>query len=268
MPDVFADINSAGADVLAMIGDILEGRAQIPSQQAMLHSYLSEIEFPAEAKVLEVGCGTGPVCRTLAVWPNVGEVVGVDLSSVLLERARSLSVGLDNVSYMEADGTALSFDDGAFDVVVLHTLLTHVPAQEAVLAEARRVVQPQGWLAVCDGDFSTASVSIVDEDPLEACVAAFVEGYVTDPFLVRRMRSLVAVAGFEPGELASYGLVETVNPGLTLSWIDRGADALVAQARITAESGEAHKQEARARVAAGTWFGYMAYASLIARPSP
>ena len=267
MPDVFANITTADDATLAMIGDVLETRARIPSQQAMLRSYLSEIDMPDAARVLEVGCGTGPVCRLVAGWPAVGEVVGVDPSAGLLARARELSAGLDNIVYREADGSALPFDSGAFDVVILHTLLTHVPSQEQILAEARRVLDVQGWLAVCDGDFSTASVAISDDDPLDRCIEAFVEGFVTDAYLVRRLSSVVATSGFVPGDMSSYGLVETTGPGLTVSWVDRGADVLAARGEITDAEAEAFKQEARDRCAAGTWFGYMAYASLVARPS-
>jgi hypothetical protein len=50
-----------------------------------------------------------------------------------------------------------------------------------------------------------------------------------------------------------------------LSIIDRGADALVAQQRLTADAAAALKLEARRRAEAGTFFGHIAYASVIAR---
>ena len=80
MPDVFAQIAAAPLPMLESIAGVLELRASIPQQQAMLRTYLSDIEFPADAQVLEVGCGTGPVARVLAAWPSVREVVGVDPS--------------------------------------------------------------------------------------------------------------------------------------------------------------------------------------------
>jgi hypothetical protein len=76
MPDVFANITSVSDDMIGIIANVLETRAAIPSQQDMLRDYLSEISFPNNAEVLELGCGTGPVCRVLATWPNVFKVVG------------------------------------------------------------------------------------------------------------------------------------------------------------------------------------------------
>jgi len=60
MPDVFANITSVPDDMLEVIADVLEMRAAIPSQQEMLQDYLSEIPFPENAEVLEVGCRHGP----------------------------------------------------------------------------------------------------------------------------------------------------------------------------------------------------------------
>ena len=86
MPDVYANIRSAPDEALEFIAKALETRAAIPSQQEMLRDYLSEISFPEGAEVLEVGCGTGAVCRVLAEWPNVAKVVGVEPSPFLLTR--------------------------------------------------------------------------------------------------------------------------------------------------------------------------------------
>jgi hypothetical protein len=94
---------------------------------------------------------------------------------------------------------------------------------------------------------------------------AFVEGFVNDRWMVRRMSHLVQDVGFDVSPQRSYGLVETLGPGLTLSWIDRGADLMVSQGYISAEFGEALKTEGRRRAESKRFFGYMAYASLIAR---
>ena len=265
MPDVFANITQVPPEMVDVIANVLETRAAIPSQQQMIRSYLSEIDFPERARVLEVGCGTGPICRTLAGVPNVAEVVGIDPSTRLLSKARELSSDVETISYEEGDGKQLGFDDASFDVVILHTILTHVPGPESILCEAYRVLRPDGWLGVCDGDFDTATLRVSSCDPLQACCEAFVANFVHDRFLVRKMSPLVQAAGFSVHPLRSYGLVETVSPGLTMSWVDRGADALAQPGIISADLAEALKAEGRQRAERGAFFGYMAYASLTAR---
>jgi hypothetical protein len=52
------------------------------------------------------------------------------------------------------------------------------------------------------------------------------------------------------------------------SWVDMGADALVASGRAEAIAAAGLKAEARRRIASGEYFGHIAYLSLIARRSP
>lgn len=264
MPDVYANITQASPAMLEGIAATLELRAALPQYQSILRTFLAEIPFPAQAQALEVGCGTGPVVRMLAGLPNVAQVVGVDPSSALLEKARGLSTHLSSVRFQEADGRALPFHEASFDVVVLHTVLTHVPEPERLLAEVFRVLRPREALAVGDGDFSTTTVAIRENDPLQACAESFVEHFVHDPWLVHRMSALVRAAGFAVEPLRSYGLAETADPKLTPVWVERGADALVAEGRLSSELANALKSEVRHRIAVGTWFGYMGFGSLIA----
>ena len=49
------------------------------------------------------------------------------------------------------------------------------------------------------------TLGLGDNDPLEVCTAAFLENFVTDKFLVRKMSALVEQAGFEVNPLRSYG---------------------------------------------------------------
>ena len=185
-------------------------------------------------RILEIGCGTGPVCRFVARWPGVQEIIGVDPSEGLLEKARELSREFPNITYEIGDGKRLRFDNASFDYVLLHTVLAHVPDQLEILQEAHRVLKNEGRLAICDGDFSTASLAIGPGDPLEACTEAFVEGLVNDPWRVRQLPQLAQQAGFTAGEVRSYGFMQQPNQaGLMSTWVERGADSLLTAGRIS-----------------------------------
>ncbi len=101
--------------------------------------------------VLEVGSGPGRLLEALA-YDRVGEdLVGVDLSPYLLERARRRLGGYP-VRLVHADGLALPADEGAFDVAVASHYVGHLPAplrREAVL-ELARVVRPGGHVVIVD----------------------------------------------------------------------------------------------------------------------
>jgi ubiquinone/menaquinone biosynthesis C-methylase UbiE len=265
MPDVYASIETADEAVQERLADVLELRAADAAQHAMLEDYLGDLPLPDGARVLEVGCGTGAVARTLAVLPGVGEVVGLDPSRVFVERARQIAAGVSNLSYVVGGGTSLPFDDGAFDAVVFHTVLSHIPDVGAALAEAARVTAAGGALAAFDGDYATTTVATGDHDPLQACVDAAVGALVHDRYLVRRLGPLVRAAGWEVVRLRSHGYVESEDPVYMLTLVDRGADTLVGAGRLGEPAADALKAEARRRVAAGEFFGHIAYASLIGR---
>jgi ubiquinone/menaquinone biosynthesis C-methylase UbiE len=265
MPDVYATITAADIQIQQRLADVLELRAADPQQKEILKVSLSRIDFPADARVLEIGCGTGAVMRALGTFPAVAEVTGVDPSPVFLAKARELAVNLPHLRFVEADGRQLPFGEKAFDVVIFHTVLCHVPEPERALAEAFRVLRPGGTLSVFDGDYTTMTVQIAQCDPLQTCVDTTREALVHDPWLVRRLNALVQKAGFVPNDLHSYGYIARKDSGYMLTLIDRGADILAATGRITMETAVALKVEAQSRLELGTFFGYIAYASLTAR---
>ena len=266
VPDVYVTITEAELAVVEGLVDILELRAQDPQQREMREAYLADIDIPPEARVAEVGCGPGPVARALASRSGVGEVVGVDPSPIFTEKARELSRDLPNLTFVEGDARALPFENNSFDVVVFLTTLCHIPEPELALTEASRVLRNDGVLAVFDGDYATTTFACGDFDPLQACAEASIEYLVYDRWLVRRLPRLVRAAGFELGRFRSHSYMEAPSSdGYMFALLDRGADALLANSRVTAETAAALKAEARRRSKAGEFFGHIAYASLIAK---
>jgi ubiquinone/menaquinone biosynthesis C-methylase UbiE len=265
MPDVYATISQQPREVVEILAQAMETRAASPQQRAILESYLAHITFPHEARVLEIGCGSGPITAMLAQWSGVAEAVGVDPSPVMLEKARELRGSIPNLSFHEGDGQSLMFEDETFDVVVLHTSLTHIPDPEAAMSEAFRVLRSGGWLAIFDGDYETITVSNHPKDPLEVCIEIFKESFINDLYIVRKLSPLVTSAGFRIIRSDSYSYVETSEPGYLLTIVDRGADTLVAAGSIGEALAAAFKAEAHRRIDNGEFFGHIAYASVIAR---
>jgi ubiquinone/menaquinone biosynthesis C-methylase UbiE len=230
----------------------------------MLEDYLEELPVSLGARILEIGCGTGAVSRTLARRFEGCEVVGIDPGALFIERARRRAEGIEGLLFVVGDGRQLPFEDSSFDAVVCHTTLCHVPCPERVLAEALRVARPSGWLAVFDGDYATTTVAICDHDPLQTCVDAAIAALVHDQWLIRRLPALIATSGWQLVRTRSHGYVETTQAQYMLTLVDRGADALTASGSIDETAAAALKQEARRRVAAGTFFGHIAYGSVLA----
>jgi ubiquinone/menaquinone biosynthesis C-methylase UbiE len=265
MPDVYANITSVAETIVEQIADVLELRAADAQQRVMREAYLSEVVLPPNARVLDVGCGTGALTRVLGKWPNVGAVVGVDPSPILLERARQRAATYSGLTFEEGDARALPFDGACFDLALFHTTLCHVPEPERALGEAFRVLRPGGWLAVFDGDYATTTVAIGDFDPLQACVDAWVGSSVHDRWLLRRLPAMARSIGFDVASVRSHGYVQNTNPEYMMTIVSRGIDALVGSRRIGREVADSLRAEARRRADAGEFFGHIGYISVVGR---
>jgi SAM-dependent methyltransferase len=103
-----------------------------------------------EDDVLDVACGPGLVACPLAAVAR--HVTGLDLTPAMIEqaRARQLSQGLTNLTWLVGDPVPLPFPDAAFSVVVSRYSFHHFLDARAVLAEMARVCRPGGRVAVID----------------------------------------------------------------------------------------------------------------------
>lgn len=102
----------------------------------------------AQGDVLELAVGTG---RNLELYPPEARVTGIELSGVMLERARSRARDLGrDVHLRQGDAQALPFPEATFDTVVCTFSLCTIPDERRALAEARRVLRPGGLLLLVE----------------------------------------------------------------------------------------------------------------------
>ena len=111
--------------------------------------FVSRLNLPAGAKVLDVGCGTGNLAIPLARQGCV--VTGVDIAPNLLVQARDRAAeeGL-TATFDEGDAEALPYADAGFDTVVTMFGAMFAPRPEIVASELARVLKPGGLLAMAN----------------------------------------------------------------------------------------------------------------------
>ena len=90
--------------------------------------------------VLDVGCGEGVLTEKWAERLGDGRIVGIDLEDPKL-RAEWQTRRRENLEYRAEEATALSFDDGEFDMAAAIEVLEHVPQPERTLGEMARVAR-------------------------------------------------------------------------------------------------------------------------------
>jgi len=110
-------------------------------QRKAITGALRRVGWQREGGVmLEIGCGTGRWCHYLAAS---GRVVGVDISSSMVRRARELGRG---PQFCLSLAQALPFADNTFGLALSVAVLIHVPDElkPACVKELARVLQPGG----------------------------------------------------------------------------------------------------------------------------
>jgi SAM-dependent methyltransferase len=159
-----------------------------PHKEGQLKAGLWLLErAPPGARVLDAGCGTGlPTARQLA---EAGmDVVGIDISSVMLDLARA---NVPGARFVQVDLVKQVQDLGPFDAVVAFFSLLMLPRDQVptALQQLHQVLLPSGWfaLAMVEADLddvpipflgSTVRVSGYPREELRAVVEA--AGYTVE----------------------------------------------------------------------------------------
>lgn len=109
----------------------------------------AETVIGSRDRVLDVGCGTGKSSRDAARRARDGSVLGVDLSSRMLDdaRRRSAEEGLTNVEFLHADAQVHPFEPGSIDVAISVFGAMFFDDPVAALANIRRSLRPGGRIA-------------------------------------------------------------------------------------------------------------------------
>ena len=210
--DVWGRTSDIDESALAVMAARLENRAKHPFFRGVIADYVGDLEPSRIEHAIEIGCGTGVVSRALAAMAGFkGTIVATDMSPYLIEAARRHAVleSVDaRIAFEVSSAANLRAENGACDLVVAHTLLSHASDPVAILKECARVLRLCGQLLIFDRDFASSALSLDDAIAAKIDVADIARAFAAQPFIMRQLPRLLAEAGFVIKSHRSYVIAD------------------------------------------------------------
>jgi len=138
-------------------------------------------------KFLEIGCGTGTMTRDMHLTFPKAKIIASDISSPYLKIARQRLTEYDNISFLEAAGETLPFQNESFDVIYCVYLFHEMPldVRKKILTEAYRLLKPGGYFGYVD------SLQLNDKPHLNHALEQFPKDF-HEPFYTNYTKTLMS----------------------------------------------------------------------------
>jgi ubiquinone/menaquinone biosynthesis C-methylase UbiE len=230
-----------------------QARAIWPQEVHLFERY----ELPADARILDAGCGTGEIASRLAELFPRAHVLGVDIIEHHLELARSRYAGLaPRLTFEHQSVYGLKAADRTFDLTLCRHVVHSIPNADRVMAELVRVTRPGGYVHIIPEDYGMLHFQRGPLDPRDfwhVAAPSFGAATGTDLFIGRNIYGILAALKLE--EIAvDYVVVDTLRvPRETFAtileaWRDGYAESIGEFTPISRESAFAYFDQMIANV--------------------
>ncbi|MGA2490063.1 MAG: methyltransferase domain-containing protein [Anaerolineales bacterium] len=253
----------AGAAEAVQMAAFLEERSHTPDVLEVNAAFCTFLDPQPGECILEVGSGSGIICRLIALRLQArGSVVGVDISPDIVTEARkyALQEGLaDRITFKNGEGKSLAYPNVFFDCACAARLLLHADDPDPILREMVRVVKRGGRVVVMDWDFETVTVDHTNRDLTRRLLHWRNDHHGGDNWSGRQLWRRMAAAGLQ--RLSVHPVVSVVHnetDGLTQSlW--RAAQVARDGGGISPEEQDEWVGELKNRIKEGTFFASIVY---------
>ncbi len=135
-------------DQVAVSSDPLLFTPEDRAKVSALHQRLGNL---AGLRVLEPGCGAGPLTEHLAEWVGPsGQVLAFDASLGMVEQCRLRVAGVRSVQILQAEAETVELAPGAWDRVILFRVFPHFDDKAGILRRLKPCLAPGGKLVIAN----------------------------------------------------------------------------------------------------------------------
>lgn len=150
-PRIYDSLTRAGKDITALTREDVFAFDEFHIRGREATRDLAKLaKLQQGEKVLDMGCGLGGPARTL-VSEFGCDVTGIDLTEEYIHTAKLLSEYLGengSINFRQGNVLDIPFEDDSFDVVLSQHVSMNIEDKVRMFAEARRILKPEGRLAV------------------------------------------------------------------------------------------------------------------------
>ena len=274
--NAWSNPSAVSAEDAARMAAFLEDRARCPDQVQVNTAVRDVLALRPGERLLEVGCGSGALCRLMApaLAPG-GEIVGLDVAPDMIAAARHYAAAdpsLPSVPFQEkgplenvrlrfevGPAEALPYPDGAFDAAFAARLLLHVADPLAVVREMARVVRPGGRVALMDWDWGTLAVDHTDRALTRRLMDWRCDNHGGDNWSGRKLLAVALAAGLTHVAVTPVATLARDETAALTGSIFRAAEVARNGGAITPAEHDAWVGELQQRLAEGRFVASLVY---------
>lgn len=263
MSNIWSNPSQAGVDEVSQMAAFLEERSRCPDMREVNKAFERIVDPKPGERILEVGCGSGILCRLMAphIQPD-GCVLGLDISLHFLLEAKRYALQEDAGEFITFEcgaAESLPYPPVVFDGAFAARLLLHTNDPDAVVREMVQVVKPGGWIVIMDWDFDSVVVDHPERELTRRLLHWRNDHHGGDNWSGRQLRRRMAVAGLK--NLSVHPVVTVVN-----SEADALTQSLLRAAQVSRDGGAISAGEfdtwvslLKERIQQGTFFASIVY---------
>src|SRR5262245_32632268 len=138
------------ADESMLRGLAAQASAIWPQEEPLFARYA----LSADARIADIGCGSGEITARLAARYPRASIVGIDIleASIADARVRHAALG-PRVHFEQGDAFELKLPSDTYDLVTCRHMTQAIPEPERALRELARTAKPGGWLHILSEDY-------------------------------------------------------------------------------------------------------------------